>query len=66
MKNFRKQLQQPQTGPAGFSTFRVNIGGNHCLVDCVRMKQAKDYVRKQFPEFIRNHGNSAFTIKRVK
>jgi hypothetical protein len=62
MKNWKTKKADGKT----FSTFRVNIGGHHVLVDCVRMKQAKDYVRKQFPEFIRNHGNNSFTIKRVK
>jgi hypothetical protein len=79
MKNFRKRLQsefrltQDETGKlqrvkkgATQSTFRVNMGGYHFLVPAVKMKQAKEYIRKEHGTFLFFHGNSAFRIKRVK
>jgi hypothetical protein len=66
MKNWRKKLQEPQTGPAVVNTFRVNIGGRHTLVPAVKMRQVRECVRKQYGVFVFFHGNSAFKIKRVK
>ena len=66
MKGWRKKLAEPHTGPAPVSTFRVSIGGHHLLVPGVKMKEVREYVRKQYGVFLFFHGNSAFKVKRVK